>query len=82
MDYREERTFTIELALGASFADDYEGDEDGYEWHRHFESVVRPKLAQAVVGALMADGRWRVTPVSRGHSESERLELRVERVIR
>jgi hypothetical protein len=81
MDYREERTFTIELALSATFGEDYAGEEDGYEWHRRFDEAVRPKIAQAVIAALLADG-WRVTPTARGHAESERLELRVERIVR
>ncbi|AKF05252.1 hypothetical protein [Sandaracinus amylolyticus] len=80
-DYREERTYTIELRLSASFPDDYEGEEDGYEWHARFDRVVRPRIARAVIEALMRDPGWKVTPTTRGESESERLELRVERVV-
>ena len=80
-DYREERTYTIELRLSASFPDDYEGEEDGYEWHARFDRVVRPRVARAVIEALMRDPGWKVTPTTRGESETERLELLVERVV-
>lgn len=80
-DHREERTYTVQLRLSAAFPDDYEGDDDGYEWHAHFDRVVRPKLARAVIETLLADGGWKVTPASRGHSESDHLELLVERRI-
>lgn len=80
-DYREERTYTIELRLSASFPEDYEGEEDGFEWHAHFDRVVRPRVARAVIEALRTDPGWKITPTSRGESESDRLELTVERKI-
>ncbi len=78
-DYREDRTYTVQLRLSAAFPDDYEGDDDGYEWHAHFDRVVRPKIARAVIETLLADGGWKITPSNRGQSESEQLELLVER---
>ena len=48
-DYREERTYNVQLRLSATFPDDYEGDDDGYEWHAHFDRVVRPRIARAVI---------------------------------
>jgi hypothetical protein len=80
-DYREERTYTVQLRLSATFPDDYEGDADGYEWHAHFDRVVRPKIARAVIDTLLADGSWKITPASRGQSESDHLELLVERML-
>ena len=80
-DYREERTYTVELRLSATFPEDYEGEEDGFEWHAHFDRVVRPRIARAVIEALRAEPGWKITPTSRGQSESERLELIVERKV-
>lgn len=80
-DYREERTYNVQLRLSATFPDDYEGDDDGYEWHAHFDRVVRPRIARAVIEALLEGGGWKVTPSNRGQSESEQLELIVERKI-
>lgn len=80
-DYREERTYTIELRLSATFPEDYEGEEDGFEWHAHFDRVVRPRVARAVIEALRSDPGWKITPTNRGESESDRLELTVERKV-
>lgn len=79
--HREERTYTITLHLSAEFDEDYEGDEDGLEWHRQFDRALRPRIARAVIDALRADGRFKVTPVSRGHGEEDALELACERKV-
>ena len=80
-DYREERTYAVQLHLSATFPDDYEGDDDGYEWHAHFDRVVRPKIARAVIDTLLADGGWKITSATCGESESDHLELLVERML-
>jgi len=43
----ENKEFVIRFELGASFPDDYQGDEDGYAWTAAFAP-----LAQALVGAV------------------------------
>ena len=81
MPYREERSYRVEIVLSAEFAEDYEGEEDGYEWHERFERMVRPRLVRAVLESLASDPGWRVTPVTRGSSSSDVLEIRVERIV-
>ena len=81
MTYREERSYKIEITLSAAFAEDYAGEQDGYEWHERFERVVRPRLVRAVLETLASDPGWRITPVSRGTSASDVLEVRVERIV-
>jgi hypothetical protein len=76
MRYTEEKSFTVRVDLVAEFPDDYEGELDGYEWHAQWDRTVRPALVDAVLRALAVKG-WRVTPVSRGASASEVLEVRV-----
>lgn len=78
--HREERTYTITLRMSAEFAEDYEGDEDGFAWHERFDREARPKLVRAVIQELIRAGGWKVTPVSRGQSDADALELECERV--
>jgi hypothetical protein len=75
--HREEGRFTIRLELEAEFGEEYEGDDDGYTWLRHFGDEVRPRLARAVFDALRADGRFDAVPTSRGASPDENLEITV-----
>jgi hypothetical protein len=77
-DYREESSFVVRVSLGASFDDDYEGDDDGFAWLERWRAQVRPKLARAVADALRSDAAFEVTPASRGKSPDDELELTVE----
>jgi hypothetical protein len=79
--YREEKSYTIRLHLVAEFPDDYEGEEDGYEWHAHFDRTVRPRIARAIVDAFLCEPGWKVTPVARGADDHEELEFLVERIV-
>jgi hypothetical protein len=79
MPHREERQFVIHLHLFAEFADDYEGDEDGFAWHRHFEQELRPRLVRAVFDALRAEPSWVATAAPRGRDPAETLDIVVER---
>ena len=54
MEHREERDFTISIHLSAVFAEDYEGDDDGFVWHQRFQESVRPALVAAVFDVLRA----------------------------
>lgn len=82
MDYREERELVIRLHLSASFEAGYDGDDDGYAWHREFDAEVRPELVRALVRVLSAQGRYRITPINRGLDAHEELELTVELIPR
>ena len=79
--HREERTYTITLRMSAEFDEDYEGDDDGYAWHQQFDRELRPRIVRAVIQTLLQLGGWKVTPVSRGQSDSDALELECERVV-
>lgn len=73
--HREERSFAIELSLVAEFADDYEGDEDGFAWFERFESQLKPQLTAAVTQALRADPRFQLLAAPRGKDPERALEL-------
>jgi hypothetical protein len=76
--YREAKTFTIRIELEATFADEYEGDDDGGEWLRRWSSEVRPGVVRAVLSALAAGGpRYHVAPRSRGKAVDDEAEIDV-----
>jgi hypothetical protein len=75
--HREERRFRIEIELSAEFGPDYEGDDDGYAWAARWQHQVRPQLVQAVLATLARAPGFRVTPVSRGASAEDALEVDV-----
>lgn len=77
--YREGKTFTIRIELEAAFPDEYEGDDDGGEWLRHWSQSVRPEVVRAVLSALAQGGpRYRVVPHSRGKSADDEVEIGVQ----
>lgn len=77
MDHREEKTFTINVRLSATFPEEYEGDLDGYVWTEHFESVLRPRLIKAVFQALRSESACDCVAGNRGQSPSDALEVNV-----
>lgn len=82
MAYREERELVIRLHLSAEFAEDYEGDDDGYVWYQKFDEQLRPELVRELLRVLTSRSGFRVTPINRGLDTHEELELKVERVER
>ena len=77
--HREEREFSIVLHLAADFDESYEGDEDGFAWHEHFEEVLKPRLVSAVLGVLQAEGSYRIVAAPRGRDPERTLEFSVVR---
>lgn len=75
MTHREERSFTIDLALVAEFDDAYEGDEDGFAWLERFEGTLKPRLVAAVQEALKSDPRFSLRAAPRGKDPERSLEL-------
>lgn len=75
--HREEGEFTIRIDLGAEFAEDYEGDDDGNAWLERWQSQVRPRLVRAVFEALRSDPAFTAIPVTRGRSPDENLDIEV-----
>jgi hypothetical protein len=80
--YRETKTFVIRIELEAEFADDYAGDDDGGEWLRRWMSETRPEVVAAVMRALAADRRFRITPQSRGKHPEDEVEIGVSLRVR
>ena len=78
MPHREERDFQLTLHLSASFADDYEGDEDGFGWHDRFGRELRPKLVAAIFDVLRSDPRLRAVAAPRGRDPDRALDIDVE----
>jgi len=75
MTHREERSFSIDVALVAEFDDAYEGDEDGFAWVERFESGLKPRLLAAVYEALKSDPRFQLRSAPRGKDPQRSLEL-------
>ena len=80
MDYKEEREFVIRLRLSATFAEDYQGEDDGFAWHERFDKRVRPELVRELARILTDKGHFKITPVNRGIDAHEELEMLVEHV--
>ncbi len=77
MTHHEQKTFTITLNLSADFADDYNGDEDGFAWHERFLNAVRPALVSAVFESLRTQPRFRAVSAPRGRDPESALDLDV-----
>ncbi len=75
MPPREERSFSIDIALVAEFDDAYEGDEDGFAWFERFEASLKPRLTAAVSEALRSDPRFQLLAAPRGKDPERSLEL-------
>jgi hypothetical protein len=75
--YREEGRFVVRVELSAEFADEYEGDDDGYAWLERWKETVRPRVVAAVFDALRADPSFAVIAAPRGASPDEELQIAV-----
>lgn len=81
MDHVEETSWVLRIEAAARFAEDYDGEEDGYAWRARFRAEVLPRVAAAVLRELSALPGWRAHPASRGLSTDDELLVRVERVL-
>ncbi|MCB9584193.1 MAG: hypothetical protein H6718_02290 [Polyangiaceae bacterium] len=77
MKHREEREFAIHLHLTAEFPEDYEGEQDGFAWHKRFQERVRPALLRAVVDVLRAESGAEVVAAPRGRNPEDAVEFNV-----
>lgn len=76
----EEKEFTLRIELRCAFADDYQGDDDGYAW----VGDTRPMLSAVIAAAAQALARhpgWKVRPANRGRSSEDEVTLIVERTV-
>jgi hypothetical protein len=69
----EEREFVFRLELTRSFAEDYDGDDDGYAWVGATRPVIEEMLAQLVATARRAG--WQIRPANRGRSTEDEVTL-------
>ena len=76
--HREDKEFSVRLELTATFADDYEGDQDGFAWAAELPALKSAILA-AVVQTIQRHGGWKVRPGNRGRSTEDEVTLIVEK---
>lgn len=79
MDYVEEREFVLRLEIRCTFADDYDGEEDGYAWVESFRPLAA-EIVHAAAAVVRARPGWRVRTGNRGRPVDEEVTLVVERV--
>ena len=77
-DYREETTWTIRIEAGASFAEDYDGDMDGYAWRERFYRDIQPRVLATVLRELGATPGWKVRTGNRGLSSRDEVLIHLE----
>ncbi|HSN03938.1 MAG TPA: hypothetical protein VLS44_03080 [Nitrospira sp.] len=77
--YREEKTFTLQFSLEASFPDDYEGDDDHQAWTREWETRMKPDIIKVVFESLRRHPGWSAHIRNRGKSAQDEIEVALER---
>jgi hypothetical protein len=78
MPYVEEREFTFRLEARAEFAEDYDGEDDGYAWAAEMAPMVGEML-QAIVSVVARHPGWTVRPRNRGRSTDDEVTLVLSR---
>jgi hypothetical protein len=78
MAHREETTWVVRLEVGAEFADDYDGDLDGYAWRERWQREVQPRLLAALVRELQASPGWRARSGNHGLPARDEVVFNVE----
>jgi hypothetical protein len=78
-DYVEEREFTLRLVLRRSFAEDYEGELDGYAWAGEELPSLTAELVRTA-SQLAARRGWQVRAGNRGRPVDEEVTLVLELV--
>lgn len=73
--YQEERTFTLQFSLEASFPDDYEGEEDNQAWTREWEARIKPDLLKVLFESLRHHRSWQTHIRNRGKSPADEIEI-------
>ena len=77
--YREEKSFTLQFSLEASFPDDYEGDDDHQAWTREWETRMKPDIIKVVFESLRRHPGWSAHIRNRGKSAQDEIEVALER---
>jgi len=81
MEHIEETTWVLRIEASARFAEDYDGEDDGYAWRERFRDEVLPRLVRATLRELGTLPGWRARPASRGLPADDELLVKLERVV-
>jgi hypothetical protein len=76
--YVEEREFNLRFELRAAFAEDYQGEDDGYEWTKEFPEMAE-EIVQAVKTIVARHPGWSVRGGNRGRSSEDEVTLVLEK---
>jgi hypothetical protein len=77
--YREEREFVLRFSLEAGFAEDYQGELDGFAWFQEWEQAIKPAIVRAATQIVLQHPGWSCRVRNRGASPEREIELAVER---
>ena len=78
MEYREETTWALRFEVGAGFAEDYDGELDGYAWRELFYRDVQPRVVAAIFRELGKLSGWKIRPGNRGMSSRDEVLIHME----
>ncbi len=76
--YVEQREFMLRLELRAEFAENYQGDADGYEWTKEFPGIAA-EIVAATAAVVARHPGWSVRGGNRGRSSEDEITLVLER---
>jgi hypothetical protein len=76
--YVEEREFNLRFELRAEFAEDYQGEDDGYEWAKEFPDIAAEMVA-AVAAVIGRHPGWKMRGGNRGRSSEDEITLVLEK---
>jgi hypothetical protein len=77
MVHREEREFTLRLEVAREFAEDYDGDEDGFAWAESMPAVYA-EIVRAAIDIAKRHG-FNVHGRNRGRSSEDEVTLALEK---
>lgn len=77
--YREEREFVLRFSLEAGFADDYDGELDGFSWLQEWEQSIKPAVLRAAQQIILQHPGWSCRVRNRGAAPEREIELVVQR---
>ena len=78
MPYDEEKEFVLRLEFRCAFADDYDGELDGFEWAHEVPEIAADMVHQ-VVASLQKRPHWQIRTANRGRPSDEEVTLIAER---
>jgi hypothetical protein len=77
-EHVEEREFTLRLVFRCTFAEEYEGELDGFAWAEEAEAISA-EAVRAASAAIRKHVGWRVVAGNRGRAPEEEVTLEVNK---